>query len=169
MLIPAILLLVGLALAGNYAYVLLARRSRARLALRDLLPVLRRRQQQVLRHGEELCRIAPELNEHLRLVLELGRAMREEAQGLPDPSLVTCENDLALAMDSLLRSEPPELRAQPLWTELREAWMAGGSDLSSPSELYNKQVRRYNDSLGVFPGNWAARLLRLQPMPLIRR
>ncbi len=171
MVVPALLLLVGLALAGNYVYMLLSRRSQARLALRELQHPIKRRQQQVMRLGEALATQAPALETHLRRLLELSQATKEEAQGYPDEDLIRCENDLVLEMQllELEMKQRSELAAQPLWSELLGVWTTTEESMVSAGEHYNKAVRRYNGSLSGFPGKIAARVLGLSPMPVLRR
>ncbi len=167
MIVPLLLLLVGLALAGNYAYVLLSRRSQAGLALRDLVQNLKPRQQQLHRLVEKLADTAPQFGESLTRLRELSDLRRERGDGQTDEELLLAENALGLEMERIIRAHPRQ--AHPAWTELQELWMQTQDEIKPAAGLYNGQVRKFNDSLVAIPGKWIAPLLSLQPLPLLKR
>lgn len=169
--IPALLLLVGLALAGNYIYLLFSRRSKARYALRDLQQPIRRRQQQVLRLSAELGDQVPALKPRLERLGQLGQAARSEAKGFADEELIRSENELQLYMESLQQSlrADPSVSGHPVWLELDQAWSEVEEKMDSAGLAYNQAVRRYNKGLTGFPGRLTASLLGLEAMPVLRR
>jgi hypothetical protein len=167
MLVPLLLLLVGLALSANYAYVLLSRRSRARLALRDLVQAVRPRQQQVHRLVEKLSDASPAFGEALSRLRELSDLRQERSEAPSDEALLEHENALALEMERL--SHGHSLPAHPAWLELQELWSQAERSLQPAASRYNAQVRRFNDSLTGIPGKWVAPVLSLEPLPLLRR
>ena len=171
MIVPALLLLVGLALAGNYLYLIYSKRSRARLLLRDLQQPIKRRQQQVLRLCNELAHQVPELQPHFSRLIELGKATRNEAQGLADEDLILAENELIMQMHSLEREMAGRSAglSNHLWTEIQKAWAETEESMGSAGEAYNQAVRKFNKSLTGFPGKWVSRVLSLTAMPILRR
>jgi len=170
MLVPLLLLLVGLALAGNYAYVLLSRRSRARLALRELVQSLKPRQLQLHRLVEKLMDASPQFGESLARLHELSEMRRERGDASSDEELLLAENALGLEMDRLVQaSERNALNTQPAWAELQALWTQTQDDIKPAASLYNAQVRKFNDSLAAVPGKWVAPLLSLEPLPMMQR
>lgn len=229
MVIPLLLALVLLALAGNYAYVLFSRRSRARVSLRGLVPLVRQRHAllgklesaQSSASGEGVTSTAegpategpatnrpradapsrpgggpvagpmagppaspatppvagsahPEtgtpLTIHLPLpeglvadLLQASEACRRQISAQPDEELVLADNAFAVQADALFRSAGS---LPPAWVS---RWESLHRDFDVEAEQYNKLVRRFNDSLGRFPGNWVGRLLGLKALPPLQR
>lgn len=167
MIVPLLLLLVGLALAGNYTYVLLSRRSRARLALRELLQVMKPRQVQLHRLVEKLMEGSPQFGESLARLHELSEMRRERGDASTDEALLLAENGLGLEMERLSHSHT--LEGHAAWSELQELWAQTQDEVKPAAGLYNAQVRKFNDSLVAIPGKWIAPLLSLEPLPLLQR
>jgi|GEM_PF-1141507 len=167
MLVPLLLLLVGLALSANYAYVLLSRRSRARLALRELVQTLKPRQLQVHRLVEKLSDASPVYGEALTRLRELSDLRQERSEAPSDEALLEHENALALEMERLIHAH--SLPADPVWSLLLELWSQAERSLQPAASRYNAQVRKFNSSLTGIPGKWVAPLLSLEPLPLLRR
>ncbi len=171
MIVPALLILVGMALAANYVYVIFSRRSAARLALRDLQLPIRRRQTHLMRLASELDRPDSRFNGVLSRFVELGARVQNRVQDLADEHLVQAENDLMLEVGALERTIGQEsgLLEDPLWQEFYQAWSSSEKEMALPIESYNRAVRRFNDSLAGFPGRIIAQLCALRSMPLLMR
>jgi hypothetical protein len=166
MVIPLLLALVLLALAGNYAYVLMTRRSRARVCLRSVVPLVRQRHallgklEAAQAHGE----VASAMPEGLVTdVLQASEACRAELSPQPDEGLVLADNAFAVQAEALFRN------AGLLPSAWVTRWEVLRRDFDTEAEQYNTQVRRFNDSLGRFPGNWVGRVMGLKPLPPLRR
>lgn len=162
MLIPVLLLLVLVALAANYAYVLVGRRSRARVSLRGVVPLVRQRHAllEKLASGEGLPPGGTALHADL---LQASDACREAVRVQPDETLVEADNAFTVQAEALFRT------AGDLPSSWVTRWESLRHDFDVEAGQYNRLVRRYNDSLGRFPGNWVGRALRLRPLPAMRR
>lgn len=166
MVLPLLLLLVLLALAGNYAYVLLSRRSRARVSLRGMVPLVRQRHALLSKLESEAhvgglaADIAPGL---IVDVLQASQACRGEISAQPDEGLVVADNAFAVQAEALFR-KPGVLPSK--WVT---RWEALRQEFDVEAEQYNKLVRGFNDSLGRFPGNWLGRAMGLKALPPLRR
>jgi len=76
---------------------------------------------------------------------------------------VLADNAFAVQADALFRNAGS---LPPAWVS---RWESLHRDFDVEAEQYNKLVRRFNDSLGRFPGNWVGRLLGLKALPPLQR
>jgi hypothetical protein len=165
--VPALILVVLLLFVANIYYRLISKRSRARKALEQLTPALRKRENVMERFVGDLPSwpIAPEVWQAI-----YRRSSRLVEMDCPDEEKVMIEPELQRELTRRFEelSDDPDVSRDPRFLELVESCKEVEDEVRSSAVAYNEHVSDFNIALKEWPGRAFARLANLHQMGVMQ-